>query len=67
MWLCGLVVSGEERVGGGMIGWGGEGSVVIGGIVEVFVEGIGSFWSISWNGVGKGLCNVELGIVVVGL
>ncbi len=64
MWCCGLVVSGEERVGGGTIGWDGEGGGVIGGIVGVLVEGIDSVWSILWDGVGKGLCNAESGIVV---
>ena len=46
MWCCGLVVSGEEKVGGGTIGWDGEGGVVIGGFVGVLVEGIDSVWSI---------------------
>ena len=46
MWCCGLVVSGEERVGGGTIRWDSEGGVVIGGFVRVLVEGIDSVWSI---------------------
>ena len=51
-----MAASGEGRVGIGMIGWGGEGSVVIGGMVEFFVGGIGSFWFVSWN-IGNGLGN----------
>jgi hypothetical protein len=55
-WLCGLAVGGEGGVGIGMLGCGGEGSVVIGGMVIFFVGVVGGCWFVSWS-IGNGLGN----------
>ncbi len=62
--MCGLAAGGKGKVGIGMIGWGEEGSVVIGRMVVFFVGGIGSCWFVSWS-IGNGLGNGGEGIVVM--